>query len=138
MMSAEIPQPIGDTGLFIKFSNITNRTTWTINIPNTQSSGYTLNQNAYQSALSTETQAIANATAVLSQAQSALTLKQTAARPEDVASALGALTVAQAAYNNDFIYAPGDGLVTIVNLSVGEIAPTNGRVISMILKTNNQ
>ena len=53
------------------------------------------------------------------------------ARPEDVASATGALQVAQGAYDNDFIYAPADGLVTSVNISVGEIASANSRVISL-------
>ncbi len=138
MESTEIPQPIGDTGLFIKFSNTVDRTIWMLSIPNTASPGYTANLNAYQNALATETQTIANATAFLNQAQSALVLKQTTARPEDVTAVLGALQVAESAYKNDFIYAPGDGLITVVNLNVGEIASANQRVISMILKINNQ
>jgi multidrug resistance efflux pump len=135
MESTEIPQPIGDTGLFIKFSNPSDRTIWTLDIPNTESPGYTANLNAYQAAQATETQMIANATATLSQAQSALALKQASARPEDVAAAAGALSAAQGAYDNDFIYAPADGVITVVNLNVGAIAGANQRVISMITKT---
>ena len=138
MESIEVPQPIGNTGLYIKFSNLYDRTVWTLNIPNTESPSYTQNLNAYQAALATETQMVANATALLTQAQSALTQKQASARPEDVAAARGALSAAQGAYDNDFIYAPADGVVTVVNLNVGAIAQANQRVISMIIKTNNQ
>jgi len=136
MISTTVPQPIGTTGLFIKFFNTGDRTIWNLDIPNTQSSSYTANLSAYQTALSNQTQTIANATASLNQTQSALTFKQTSARPEDVTAASGALAVAQGAYDNDFIYAPADGLITVVNLNVGAIASANQRAISMIAKIN--
>ena len=135
MVNTQIPQPLGDTGLYVKFQNVSNdQTKWIINIPNTQSTSYTQNVNAYQSAVATENQVIANATAVLNQAKSALLLKQSAARPEDVAAVSGALEVAQGAYDNDFIYAPTDGIITAVNAAIGETIVANQKAISMVAK----
>jgi HlyD family secretion protein len=62
----------------------------------------------------------------------------TGARPEDVAvakaqmdTALGALQIAQAAYNSHIIAAPGDGTVTAVKVNVGEISSPNSTVIEL-------
>ena len=133
-VDAIVPQPIGDTGLLIKFANVQGQLNWAINIPNKQSAQYLVNYNAYQTAMSTKDQIVANAEAVLSQAQSALTLKQSSARPEDVVAAEGALLSAEGAYNNDFIYAPTDGTITVVNIKAGEIALVNQNVVGMIAK----
>ena len=133
MVNTEVPQSIGDTGLYIKFSNTNNyQTKWTVNIPNNQSAQYLQNLNAYQTAVSNQTQAIANATAELDQAKSALVLKQSNARPEDIASANGALLVAEGAYNDKFIFAPFDGMITKIDAKVGEIAFQNIPLVSMI------
>ena len=132
IVSTEIPQPIGDTGLFIKFYNTSDRTKWIINIPNKQSSNYLANSNAYQAAVLAETQAIANATAILNQAESALTLKQESARPEDVSSAYGSLLIAKGNYDDKFIYAPFDGVITKMDAKVGEIASPNISLITMM------
>jgi len=132
-------QPIGDSGLYIKFpSNIsTNISNWIIHIPNKKATNYISNYNAYQSALETKDRLVKIAQANLDQANSSLMLKISSARPEDVAAATGALSVAEGAYNNDFIYAPSDGIINVVNIGVGEIAVANGRVISMTTKENN-
>jgi len=140
------PQPIGDSGLYIKLPSNTsmNVNNWVIEIPNKKAPNYLLNYNAYQSALSAQSQAVSLASADLEQAQANLTAKQSAARPEDVAiakaqvdSATGALQVAQGAYNNNFIYAPADGVITVVNIQNGEIASVNQTVIGMIVKLKN-
>ncbi len=130
------PQPIGNSGLFIKFSPTTsmNISNWIIQIPNKKAGNYISNYNAYQSALETQKRLGDIAKANLDQAKAILLQKVSSARPEDVAVATGALAVAQGAYDNDFIYAPADGVVTVVNLGVGEIAAANSRVISMIAK----
>ncbi len=132
MVSTEVPQPIGGTGLYIKFFSTIDKTKWILNIPNTQSSLYLQNYNAYQSALSTQIQTIANATALLDQAKSALLLKVANARPEDIASANGSLLIAENAYNNKFILAPFDGIITKVDAKVGEIASPNTPLITMM------
>ena len=135
IVNATTAQPIGDSGLYIKFpANIsTNISNWTIHIPNQKAVNYISNNNAYQSALETEDRLVKIAQASLDQANSALLLKISSARPEDVAAATGALAVAQGAYDNDFIYAPADGKINVVNIGVGEIAVANGRVISMTI-----
>ena len=129
-----IPQPVGNSGLYIKFlpTTSTNISNWIITIPNKKAGNYIANYNAYQSALESQKRLIAVAEASLDQANTVLLQKISKARPEDIASATGALQVAQGAYDNNFIYAPADGTVTSVNIGVGEIALANGRVISMI------
>ena len=132
MASTEIPQPIADSGLFIKYINTGDRTKWVIDIPNKQSPNYLQNANAYETALSNQTQAIANATALLNQAKSALVLKQTGSRPEDVSAAYGSLLIAEGAYNDKFIKAPFDGIITKMDARVGEITSPNISLITMM------
>ena len=132
IMSTEVPQPIGDSGLYIKFSSTTDRTKWLVNIPNKQSLNYLTNLNAYQTALSNETQTIANAEATLNQAKSSLIQKQASARPEDIASAYGQLLIAEGAYNDKFIFAPFDGIITKMDAKVGEITSPNISLITMM------
>ena len=128
-------QPVGDSGLYIKFpSNVTiGENDWVINIPNVKASNYLANNNAYQSAVETKERLITTAQATLDQANSALLLKQSNARPEDVSAALGSLKVAEGAYNNNFIFAPADGVVSSVNIDEGEIAIMNQKAISIIV-----
>ena len=137
--SSTVPQPIGNSGLYIEFPSLVDMgvSNWVISIPNKKAPDYIPNYNAYQSALQNQKSLIAVAQAGLDQANSALLLKVSSARPEDVAAATGALQVAQSAYDNDFIYAPEDGVVTVVNLGVGEIALANQRAISITVKTSN-
>ena len=136
IISSSTSQPIGNSGLYIKFPLNTsmNISNWVITIPNKKATNYVLNYNAYQSALEGQKRLVAIAEANFEQANSLLLQKISSARPEDVATAIGALAVAQGAYDNDFIYAPTDGFITVVNIGVGEIALANGRVISMIAK----
>jgi len=141
-----IAQPIGDSGLYIKFPNSTsiNVNDWVINIPNKKASNYLANYNAYENSLKSQSQAVALATSDLEQAQSILTAKQASARPEDITiakaqvdSAKGALEIAQGLYNNNFIYAQADGIITAVNIKSGEISIMNQRAIEMVVKLNN-
>ncbi len=137
MNNMNISEPIGNSGLYIKFTSAQtiNQTKWVINIPNKKATNYLANYNAYQTALQSQKNAVALAQASLDQANSALALKVMNARPEDVTSAEGALQIAQGAYDNDFIYAPTDGLITAVNIGAGEIAGANQRVISLIVNS---
>ena len=136
-------QPLGDSGLYIKFPSTTNInvTDWVINIPNKKAANYLTNLNAYQAALKVQDQMISAASADLEQAKSVLIAKQSAARSEDVSiakaqvdSANGALNIAQGSYNNNFIYAPVDGVITVVNIREGEIAVMNQKALGMIVK----
>ncbi|MEI8174458.1 MAG: biotin/lipoyl-binding protein [bacterium] len=132
------PQPIGDSGLYIKFPNtsITNITEWNIAIPNKNAPNYLANYNAYQSALQTKTQAIANAQAILDQANASLTALVASARPEDIViaqaqvdNARGVVQIAESAYQNTIISAPSDGTISSVAITPGQIAVPNVGVI---------
>jgi HlyD family secretion protein len=134
------PQSLGNSGLSLLFpaGQQYSGTTWTIAIPNTLASNYLANSNAYQQALQTKTQVIAQAQAAMAQTQASLTALVAAARPEDVAqakaqvdSALGAVQVAQGAYTNTIITAPGDGTVTTVSITPGQIAIANAPAIEL-------
>lgn len=134
------PQPLGTKGLYIKFSDTAvgsyTNYTWTVNIPNTESTTYITNNNAYQTSLETQRSAISSAEAVvrsaevaLSQAKAQLDLKKAAARPADVEaaraqvlSATGQVQTADAALENTILRAPSDGTITKVVVKVGELA----------------
>jgi HlyD family secretion protein len=146
-VNTTVAQPLGTTGLSILFPSVAQYagSTWEIDIPNTNASNYLANYNAYQSALTTQTQAVASAQATLDQAQAALTQLVTAARPEDVATAQaqvdaaqGSLEIAQAAYNNTIITAPGTGTVTAVSIAVGQIATPNVSAIQLLASVASQ
>ncbi len=140
------PQPIGDSGLYIKFpsTSSTNITDWTISIPNKKASNYVVNYNAYQLALQTKNQVISSFQAVLDQANASLSALVATARPEDVATAKaqienasGVLQIADAAYKNTIIVAPSDGIITAVYISEGQIATQSAPAIEF-LALNNQ
>ncbi len=140
-ISSATPEPIANTGLSLLFPTgqaYTDDLSWTIAIPNTLAPNYLANYNAYQQALQTQTQVLAQDQAAIDQAQATLTALATAARPEDVAaakaqvdSALGAVQIAQGAYSNTVITAPGDGKVTAVSIAPGQIAIANAPAIEL-------
>ena len=142
-----IAQPLGDSGLYIKFPSTTNInvTDWIIEIPNKKASNYLTNYNAYQVALKAQSQVVSSASFDLDQASSSLNAKQVAARPEDVSiakaqvdSANGALQIAQGLYDNNFIYAPADGVINVLNIKSGEISLINQKAVGMIVKINDK
>ncbi|MEI8174670.1 MAG: efflux RND transporter periplasmic adaptor subunit [bacterium] len=128
------PQPIGDSGLYISFPSTSYNTVsdWIISIPNKKATNYLSNLNAYQSALETQDRLISIAKSNLDQAKSALTLKQSSARPEDLSAVEGALLSAQSDYDGRFIFAPFDGIITKIDAKVGEIASLNIPLVSMM------
>ncbi len=140
-----IPVALGTHGLKIQFptnnisSNINN--TWTISIPNTQAPTYLVNYNLYQSALQTQSQALATAQGMVDTAQAALDQKVAGARSEDltiakaqVESTQGALQVAEGNYNNTIIRAPVDGTITNITITAGQIATPNTPAIELLSK----
>jgi RND family efflux transporter MFP subunit len=128
-VNTSAPVALGTKGLYIQFPTGFSNTNWKIKIPNTESSTYTTNYNAYQSALENERSAIASAQSVVDTRQAELNLKKAAARPADldarqadILSAQGRLQTAQAAYENTVLRAPADGTITRVDVKVGEQA----------------
>ncbi|MCX6752419.1 MAG: efflux RND transporter periplasmic adaptor subunit [Candidatus Nomurabacteria bacterium] len=128
------PQPLGDSGLYINFPSTSYSTVseWIISIPNKKATNYLSNFNAYQSALETENRLVSVAKSNLDEAKSALIFKQSKGRPEDLSSVNGSLLVAQSDYNDRFIFAPFDGIITRMDAKVGEIASLNTPLISMM------
>ena len=139
-LSSTGPTPLGTKGLFIQFPTGTlyPNDTWTVFIPNTKASTYLSNMNTYNAALQTQNQAtvsaqavVDNAQAALTQAQQALQLQQTPARPEDIQAAQAQvdaasaqLQTAQNNYNNNILTAPIDGVITSVDVKIGENTQT--------------
>ncbi|MBU6447826.1 efflux RND transporter periplasmic adaptor subunit [Patescibacteria group bacterium] len=142
------PLPLGQ-GLYATFSSsgsISTTTTWTINLPNPQSSNYINNQYTYQTALQTQTQtlstdqnSITQAQNSLSQAQISLQQKQTPATNSDLAaaqaqvqSAQAALINAQNAYDSTIVKSPFDGILANLDVQVGD-STTSGEVVATVI-----
>jgi RND family efflux transporter MFP subunit len=133
-----VAQSIGN-GLYVTFGStgtISPNATWTINLPNTQSSSYVSDMNAYSTAQGNKTQAIQQAQQQIDSAQNSLLQSQTQlaakqAPPTDaqvnsakaqVSSAQASLTSAQTAYANNVVKAPFDGVIATLSLQVGQQA----------------
>lgn len=145
-----IPAPLGTRGLYLQFNSTPSTAdSWTIYIPNTYSSSYVTNDNAYQAALRARDMAVANAQAVVNSAQIALAqaqanLEQTKAqaRPADVGvakaailSAQGQVAAAEAVIANATLRAPAAGTITSVDIKLGELAIAQKEV--MVLQDVN-
>ncbi|HWU24703.1 MAG TPA: biotin/lipoyl-binding protein [Candidatus Paceibacterota bacterium] len=138
-VSSITPQPLGNSGLTILFpAGYNGKRTWVIDLPNKNAPDYSAKQSAYQAALQTQTQSAATQDAAVAQAEATMNVTVAAARPEDVAaaqaaveSARGALQIAQAAYDQRRIIAPGDGTITAVHISAGQVAAANAPAIEM-------
>ncbi len=132
------PQPIGDSGLYIKFPSSTNVTItdWVISIPNTKASTYVTNLNAYNAALKAKEVALGSAQALVDQRTAELSLKQSSARQADIdlaqadiLSAQGGLQNAEANYENTVLRAGADGTITKVDIKLGELAQASKEVM---------
>lgn len=138
-MNYNFPQPLANTGLTIKMpteSTLNLTTDWVVKIPNTKSSNYLVNMNAYQNALKSRDVAISSAESLVSQRKAELDLKKAKARPADlniasadVLNAQALLQSAQSAYEETVIRAPASGTVTKVDIKYGEIAQAFAPVV---------
>ncbi len=152
LIQTGLAQSIGD-GLFITFGttgSFSVSTTWTINIPNTNSASYLNNLNAFNSAVQAQTQALENAQASIVSDQNALdranlSLQNIMLPPTgaDIASAKAQITSAQAqlanaqtTYQNTVLRAPFDGSVATLAFNVGDKI-TAGTTFATII-TNQQ
>ena len=132
-----IPIALGTRGLFIQFSGITySGDSWTISIPNTLSSIYVTNYNAYQSAVKARDLAVASGESTILSAQALLDVKKAQARPADIEaveaailSAKGQVLSVEAALENQIIRSPSQGTITSVDIKSGELATALKTVI---------
>jgi HlyD family secretion protein len=90
------------------------------------------------SSLTSSLQAVSSSKTSIAQSEANLNLKMSPARSEDIAnaeaqvtSAQGAIQIAEAAYDNRIITAPGDGIVAAVYITVGQNATQNSPAIDL-------
>ncbi|HAE36480.1 MAG: Secretion protein HlyD [Candidatus Nomurabacteria bacterium GW2011_GWF2_35_66] len=119
-----IPQPIGNSGLYIKFASdsIIDTKDWVIEIPNKKASNYLTNYNAYQATVSQAKSAIDQRTAELAIKKASARSSDIDLANADILSAEGQLQAALARYNNTVITAPVDGTITSIDIKIGEQA----------------
>lgn len=138
---------IGTRGLRVQFpEDFAKHTLWEIPVPNTHSSTYLVNMNAYNAAIESRDLAIANAEsavksgeAALAQARVQLTQVSSSGREERVTAQRALVRqmevlVAQAerAHDNTVITAPFSGVVTSLSAEIGQIVPGGAPVASLI------
>jgi HlyD family secretion protein len=122
-------QPLGDTGLYIKWSGSNPQTNWVINIPNKESSSYLTNYTAYQNALTDRDSAHAESDRNLANFKQKLADLTPGDDNLDVRSALltieqreNSLADAQQTLSNYTLTAPFDGVMASVSVDIGSSA----------------
>lgn len=145
------PGTLGTRGLYIQFpDNFAKSTLWEVPIPNTRSSSYLANLNAYKAVVDARNIAIANAQNAVEAAEAALAQTNSqfmqasgSARDEKIAAQQAlvkqmeaAVSVAQVAYDNTMIRAPFSGIVTSIKTEKGEIIASSVPVVSLISSEN--
>jgi len=138
--------PLGTRGLKIQFSStgsLFNGDTWTIEIPNSNSSNYAAYAAAYEAALRTQKQQVAAAERAVADAKARLEQAKAPARTYDVLAAEAALESAQASLlraQSDlldrYIIAPVAGIITKVNNQVGEMNSLSSPVLVLLSDEN--
>jgi multidrug efflux pump subunit AcrA (membrane-fusion protein) len=138
--TVEHPSPLGTCGLYIQFNedgHYANQD-WVIEIPNTRSSTYLANQNVYELALKTQSNAVEAAEQAVELARNQQILENAKPRDEVLAQAeslveqaRAALAATEAQIADKTIRAPYDGIVTHVDIKVGEIGGQT-KTITMI------
>lgn len=130
--SVDQPAALGTCGLYLLFTpgDTYADTTWTIEIPNTRSSSYTTLLNTYNLTKTQADNAIEAAENNLAVAKGENTLTLAPARTEArtqaeaaVAQARARIAAIDARLSDRSIVAPFDGVVTEIDIAVGETAP---------------
>ncbi len=128
-VNTSVAQPLGDTGLYIKWNGSNPTTNWIINIPNKESSSYLSNYNTYQNALTDRDSANDASTRNLASLNQKLADLTPGNDNLDVQSALltvqqrqNSLTDAEQALSNYTLTAPFDGVMASVSVDIGSSA----------------
>ncbi len=139
VVSTTTPQPIGDSGLYIKFSvTPASQAEWIISIPNKKASDYLTNYNAYKNDIEEQNGIVGVAESLVDQRRAELNLKKAAARntdidiaKADVLSAQGSLQAAEVSYEDTIIRAGASGTITKVDIKYGELSEAGKSVITL-------
>lgn len=122
------PTPFGTHGLYISFegdlSNYADKQ-WYLTIPNTKSSSYLPNYNAYQQAQRARDTAIANAKASVGENAPSVSDAEIAQAQANIDSIIARI-------NDAKIIAPADGTITQVDIKVGELAQATMEVMKLL------
>jgi HlyD family secretion protein len=128
-VNTSVAQPLGDTGLYIKWNSNSPTTNWIINLPNKESSTYLANYNNYQNALTDRDSANADADRNIASLKQKLDDLTPSDDNLDVKSALlsvqqreNSLADAQQTLSNYTLTAPFDGVMASVAVDIGSSA----------------
>lgn len=124
-----VPQPLGDTGLYIKWNSTVPQTNWIIDIPNKQSSNYLSNYTTWQNAVDNRETANAASDRNIESLKQRLADLTPGDDDLDIQSAKlqvtqrqNALLDAQTELSNYVITAPFDGVMASVSVDIGSSA----------------
>ncbi len=123
------PTMLGTQGLYISFpETITSYvdTVWYVAIPNTKSAQYVTNYNAYEEALRERDRVIDDAEATLRQQSAGVSIAQA-----ELLQAQAEVARIQALIGQRILTAPFDGVVTGVQVNIGESVTPGSGVVSM-------
>lgn len=128
------PVLLGNCGLKIKWNQTTNfdsNIDWTIEIPNTKSSSYITNKNAYELAKANREKVLSDLATTIGRESGDASIAKA-----EVETARGSYEVALGSYQNNLIIAPTDGIVSSIdnNLKVGQAVSATKPVISINTK----
>lgn len=138
--SIDQPTPLGACGLYIMFDadSLYANSTWYIDTPNTRSTTYTTNRNAYTLTKTQAESAIALAEQAVTLAKADATNQNAPARSEAITRANAAVTQAEARLNridatiaDRVLISPFDGVITNINVLPGETV-TTGPVATLL------
>ena len=128
-VNTNVAQPIGDTGLYIKWNSTNPQTNWIINLPNKQSSGYSSAYSSWQNAVTSRDMAIASSERTVTSLKQKLADLTPGDDNLDVQSAKltvlqreNALLDAQQTLSNYTLTAPFDGTMASVSVDIGSSA----------------
>ncbi len=128
-INTSVAQPLGDTGLYIKWAEGTPMTNWILNIPNKQSTNYSSNYDAWQNAITSRD--IANAASDRNIASYKQKLSDLTPSDDNVDVRSAKLTVeqrqnalydAQQSLSDYVITAPFNGVMANVSVDIGASA----------------
>ena len=128
------PTPLGTRGLFVSFPDpietyAVDETIWYIQIPNTKSSSYISNYNAYLSAKKGAGVAVQ---------QSAVSENQLNSQKAQIKQAEANVKLLRAQFAKTEIRAPFSGSIVSLNVGVGEYVSPGRKVITLISEQNKQ
>ncbi len=128
-VNTSVAQPLGDTGLYIKWNSSNPQTNWIINIPNKESTSYLANYNTYQNALTDRDSSNAESDRSIASLKQKLDDLTPTDDNLDVKSALltvqqreNSLADAQQTLSNYTLTAPFDGVMASVSVDIGSSA----------------